>query len=223
MTLPIAARTTRLLPARARGFSLVLALTLTCAAAPLHADVSDAYQRSYDHEARGELMASLQALEAVPRAERDSYTYRLRHGWLLYVNGRHQDAIAEYSAAVELAPKAVEPRLGLMLPQIALRQWRAVEATARDVLKIDPRQSLAHARLGLALYSMGRYAQAEAEYQAVLELYPSDVETQLGVGFCQLGQREPKKALATFEAVRKVSPRDPRVRDGLAAARAAVR
>lgn len=182
-------------------------------------DAAAMFQASYEHEARTELVAALQSIERVPHGERGTYLFRLRYGWLLYLNGRYAESIAAYKGAVQQAPGAIEPLLGLSLPQIALRQWSAVEATTQQVLRIDPLNTLALSRLAFAYYNLGRYPDAEARYRKVLELYPSDVDMQIGVGFCQLRRGDARAALATLTAVQRFAPKDPRVGDGLATAR----
>lgn len=185
-------------------------------------NIAAIYQQSYEHEARAELVAALRALESMPSAGRGSYTFALRHGWLLHLNAKYPEAIAAYQTAIRQAPAAIEPRLGLTLPQMALRQWQAIVETTQAILQIDPLQTQALARLALAQYQMGRYQDAEANYLKVLALYPSDVDMQIGVGFCQIGRGAPREAHKTFQALQVFAPRDPRVRDGLAAAQAAL-
>lgn len=206
----------------ARITSLTLGLSLTLAGAAAAADpVADAYRQSYAHEAKGELLDALAVLDALPKAQRGTYLYQLRRGWLLYLLGRPWDAIEAYRAAGKLEPKAIEPLLGLMLPEATLLLWLDVVETGRAVRAKDPHNYTATSRMAWAYYSLGRYGDAERYYLELLELYPSDVEMRVGLGWSQLGQGRRQAARVSFEAVLQAAPDHPTAARGLALATAA--
>ncbi len=184
---------------------------------PAAADaLADAYQGSYDLEADGRYREALVALDGVPEAGRDDYTFHLRRGWLSYLSGEHHDAVAAYRRAVTLEPRAVEPRLGLMLPQMALHLWLDAEQTAADVIALDPRNYLAGSRRAWALYNLGRYDEAEVAYRRVLDLYPGDADLRAGLGWCLLKQDRPGDAAIQFRSVLRVAPSHTTALEGLA-------
>jgi len=166
-----------------------------------------AYQSSYDFEARGAYAEAVAALMTVPTAARSKYTYALRLGWLNYLAGRHGEAIAAYRRAIAAAPKAVEPRLGLTLPQMAQRRWLDVERTARDVQRLDPHSYLGLSRQAFALYNLGRFAAAEAVYTRVVALYPSDVEMRAGLAWAMLERGDTAAAATQFRDILAVAPK----------------
>jgi tetratricopeptide (TPR) repeat protein len=179
-------------------------------------DVPELMQRSYDSEAAGKLQDAVAALDQLP--QRDRFVVQLRRGWLLYRLGRHDEAVKAYEQAVELAPRAVEARVGLLLPQIALRRWADVEAGARAALKIDPGNYLANLRLAFACYNLHRYAESAALYRKLSELYPSDVEVLSGMGWSLLKMGKAPEAAGRFREVLETAPRHALAREGLKAA-----
>lgn len=197
------------------GIALAAASVPDTSAAQVPA--ADAFQRSYDLEAQGLYAAALTALEQAA-APRPSYLFALRRGWLLYLAARHDEAIVAYRQAIAAAPKAVESRLGLMLPQMALRRWQDALSTGEEILALDADNYLAASRRAFCLYNLGRFPQAESAYAGVLQLYPADVEMGAGLGWSLLKQGKKAAAAEQFRRVLSVAPVNGSARTGLAAA-----
>ena len=201
-------------------FAWVLSLVLAGAilspgvAAAQDPAVSDAYQASNDLEAAGKYREAADALASLPPGAKETYVYHLRRAWLLYLAADHRASVAAYRDAIEAAPKAVEPRLGLMLPQMALSLWLDTVSTAEGALAIDPNNYLALSRKAYALYMLGRYTEAADAYRAVLALYPSDVEMRSGLGWSLLkaGRGD---AAAEFRQVLDLAPEYVTAKTGL--------
>jgi len=194
---------------------MVLMLTWTVPAAA--DDTADAYRASNDLEDAGRYREALQALEDVAPANRGAYVYHLRKGWLTYLAGDYRNSVESYERAISLEPRAVEPRLGLMLPQMALHLWQDTEQTAADALALDPKNYLAGSRRAWALYNLGRYDDAEVAYRRVLELYPGDMDMRSGLAWCLLKQNLGVDAAAQFRIVLQVDPTHATAQEGLAA------
>ncbi|MEX1367238.1 MAG: tetratricopeptide repeat protein [Nannocystaceae bacterium] len=204
-----------------RPLGLALGLLLLCTGSAAAADtVAERYRDSYAHEARGEYAKALAAIDGLPPAQRKTYVYQLRRGWLLYLQGRHWDAIEAYRVAITLQPRAIEPRLGIMLPEAALRLWLDVLQTGEAVRSRDDHNYLATSRMAWAAYSLGRFAQAERLYAELVELHPADVEMRAGVGWSRLKQGRRLAARASFEAVLLIAPDHASARLGLVLAKA---
>ena len=181
-------------------------------------DAARAYQASYDHEMAGRFADAVRDLDDLPAAEQASYLGRLRRGWLLYRAGRHGESIAAYRQAIAIEKGSVEARVGGLLPLIALKQWTEVEQGARAALDLDPANYLAGIRLAFAVYSRGRYPEAEALYRRVLGRYPSDADARSGLGWTLLKQGKQPEARQAFLAASRTAPRSPTVIAGLGAA-----
>lgn len=177
------------------------------------------YQRSYEQEALGAWPAALATLEQMPSQERASYTWALRRAWLSYLAGDFDRSIAAYDEAIRRSPEAIEPRLGKMLPLLAVRRWVDAERVGVEVLAKDPGSYLARSRTAWARYNLGRYGEAEQLYRGLVADYPSDVEMRAGLGWCLVKLGRKREAAEQFDAVLHVSPRHPSALDGRAAAR----
>lgn len=189
-----------------------LALSSTALAQP----VPELYRQSYALEAKGDTAGALKAMEAVVAAGVTDYTATLRRGWLLYLVGRYTESSAAYGKAIALEPKAVEPKLGAMLPAMALRRWKDAEKLGADVLAVAPGDYVALSRTAYIHYQQARWDQAERFYRQALVLYPSNVEMRLGLGWTQLKQGKKAEARASFEHVLQVAPDSTSAQEGVA-------
>lgn len=202
----------------ARPFTFAFALALALALAAPRAEANpEVWRRSYALEAQGDYRGSISTLETLPAEAQRTYLYALRRGWLLYQAGRYDDSVTAYRQAAEISRNAIEPRVGALLPLLALRRWQDAETLAREVLRMDADNYLASRRLALALYNLGRFDAARTVYQGVLAHYPGDLEMLSGVGWCDLRRGHRDEAAASFRAVLAVSPDDATAAAGLAA------
>jgi tetratricopeptide (TPR) repeat protein len=193
---------------------IALCALLLPGAATAQDSAPDLYRRSYAAEAKGDIPSALAALDKVSVHD---YVFALRRGWLLYLAGRHSDSAAAYGEAIQLEPAAVEPRLGAMLPLMALRRWKEAEGHARDVLARAPGDFTAQSRLAFIDYTQGRYADAEAWYRKTLTAYPASVEMRAGLGWSLLKQNKLREAAAEFSKVLAVAPDHASAKEGRAA------
>ena len=186
---------------------------------PALAGDPDLYQQSYEQETMGAYRSALATLDQLSRGEQASYTSLLRHGWLLYLDGQFDPSTQAYDQAIAAKPKALEPKLGKMLPLLAQRRWADAERVGREVLSADPRSYLGRSRTAWAVYNLGRYPDAERLYREVLADYPSDVEMRAGLGWALLSQGKKPAAASEFEAVLLVAPKHASAAKGLTQSR----
>jgi len=201
---------------------VIPALALWLASAPAVFAASPAqdaslFQASYDQEAMGRTQEALATLDQLSPDKNASYVALLRRGWLQHRLGKNADAIGAYTKAIALAPKAIEPRLGILLPLLAEKQWPAAEKQARDILKLDAENYLATLRLAFALYSGGKFGEARTLYQKLVDGYPGDMEARAGLGWALLKLGKTKDAMAVFKTVLDFSPKNVLAQQGLAA------
>ncbi len=196
------------------ALSLSLALSGEAGA---EGDAAELFQRSYDTEAEGKTQEALAAMERLPSPQRDQYVALYRRGWLLYKLGRNAESIDAYTKASLAEPRAVESRVAVLLPQMALRRWGDVEVWAKDALRVDPQSYLASLRLAFALYNLGRYAESAPIYQRLADAYPSDVEVRSGLGWALFKLGKLGDAAKAFRQVVDVAPKHALAREGLKA------
>ena len=195
-------------------------LFLTGISAPVRAAEPDPegaaqFQQSYERETAGKLQESLSALDSLPQARKDSYLAHVRRGWLLYRLGRHAESVDAYQRAIAAAPKSIEARVGILLPQQSLRRWGDMDAAAKGALAIDPNNYLASLRLAWAQYNLGHYTESAAVYGKLKELYPSEAEPRSGLGWSLLKQGKNADAARELRELLGTQPRNVLARQGL--------
>lgn len=153
---------------------LIPLILAACAAAAEGGDPQARFTASYVKEAAGDYAGARQALEPVLRAQPGDYLANLRSGWLSYRLGQHQAAATSYQAACTAAPNAIEPRLGAMLPLMALGKWSEVEQQARQVLRQDVGNASASRWLAESLLAQARLRDALDVAERLAERYPAD-------------------------------------------------
>ena len=199
--------------------AVIATIAIAIAGAPALAAASDnarLYQESYGFEAIGDYAAAIEALHGVTGKQRETYFHHLRLGWLHYNAGAYDASMTAYRAAISLEPGAVEPYLGLLLPQMARRAWKEAVKTARLALERDPKNLVAQSRLAWAYYSQGRYPEAEEAYRATLAMHPANLEMRAGLRWSLLVRGQHAPAEAEFRRILDVSPAYPSALAGIA-------
>lgn len=176
-----------------------------------------AWSRSYAAEARGDLPSALSALDGDAS---DPYLLALRKGWLLYLSGRHTEAITAYQQAIAASHGAIEARLGATLPLMALRRWQDAEKAAGEVLALAPHDKTALTRRAWCLFNLGRYGEAEVAYRQAWTDWPSDPDLGAGVGWSLLRQGKKDAARAVFDRILAFAPDHASANEGQQAATA---
>lgn len=145
--------------------------------------IGEQFEESFIYEAAGNYDAALNSVLRVLRIDQKHYTAMLRTGWLAYLKGDFSAAEKYYRKAALLAPDAIEPRQGLLLPLVAAKKWLETESTARKILKTDQKNYTAYSKLAYALFQQGKYGDAKIIYQNLLNWYPSDADMKLGLAW----------------------------------------
>jgi tetratricopeptide (TPR) repeat protein len=202
-----------------RASLLALVVLLAPRPVPAQSRLSDLYRRSYALEARSDIAGALSAMDEIASAGATDYMFYLRKGWLQYLAAQYAQSAAAYGHAVELEPKAIEPRLGLMLPLMALRRWADAERAGTQVLAAAPGDFTAQSRIAFIAYSQGRFPEAEAWYRKALAGFPSNVEMRAGLGWSLLKQGRKSDARAEFERIVAVAPDHASAKEGLASSK----
>lgn len=188
--------------------------------APAKSPSAAAWQASIALEGASKFHEALTALDQLATSERDGNLANYRRGWLLYRSAHYGESVAAYGRALTLQPASIEVRVALLLPLMALSSWTDVVLHAQEVLKRDPENYLAMQRLALAQFNTQHFAEAEATYRHLLQLYPSDIEMRCGLAWSALHLGKQPEAAALFAEVLEVSPGHTSAEAGLRAATA---
>jgi len=179
------------------------------------AKIPEYFETSFSHESSGNYAEALNSVLRILRIDQRNYTAMLRAGWLGYLKGDYKISIDYYRKAVLLEPEAVEPKLGLMLPLMASKEWDAADDVAREILKFDEKNYLANSRLAYIFFSQGRYGEAEKQYQKVISWYPADIDMKIGLGWTLVRMDNKKEAAGIFRDVLTVRKNNTSAHDGM--------
>jgi tetratricopeptide (TPR) repeat protein len=176
-------------------------------------ELINAFSQSYQLEGEGKFEEAIQALQPFPSGE--SYEINLRMGWLFYNKGDYFTAEKHYKAAMELMPYAIEARFGYVLPVAAMGNWTLVENTYKEILKIDPQNTLANYRLGAIYYERKNYEQAYKHVERVVNLYPFDYDSVVLFAWINFQRGSVGKAKVLFEKALMIMPGAESAKEGL--------
>ena len=199
----------------------MLRATGPAAAAGDETKIGELFEASFAYETTYNLDRALNSVLQVLRLAPDDYVANLRAGWLYYSQARYADSIKFYKKAIRIERRAIEPKLGMMLPLMATKAWKEAEVLAKEVLAAAPRNYTAGSRLAFIYFSQGKSKQAQQQYDKVLADFPSDLEMMLGLGWTYVKQGRTKEARAAFERVLRIRPRNINAQSGMHAVRAA--
>jgi tetratricopeptide (TPR) repeat protein len=195
------------------GFCLLTAAILATPACAEDA-VLEALTKSYQYE---KAQNYEDAIKAIAVLKDQDYLIQLRLGWLYYLSGNYANSRQRYQMAIAAAPKAIEPRLGYMLPLLAQARYAEVEAVARQVLTMDSANYYASLRLAVALRLQEKLAPAAEVNVAMLELYPTDVSFLIELGLVHVAQQDQVAARQVFHRVLTLDPENVTAKTQLAA------
>lgn len=124
---------------------------------------------------------------------------------------RHNDAIAEYEAAIKLAPN--EPRLHEQLGteyRLAGKMEEAQRAYLKE-LEIDPQNMTAQYKLGVLVLEMGDPARGKLLIEGALRVRPDLQNSDYNLGRAEMQLGDDQAAAAHFERATSAAGSDPDV------------
>jgi Tfp pilus assembly protein PilF len=151
------------------------------------------------------------ALSSLQEAVTIDPTVALYHdtlGMLLLDLGRIEQAIAELQKAVDIDPARGDGHFHLGTAFAEARKWEDAVAAYRKAVSMPTLTviDLAHQNLGLALFHLGRYAEAEQALRFALTLDPSLQAAYYNLGLVLAAEKRPDEAKALFRRTRELGP-----------------
>lgn len=175
--------------------------------------LQEVFEETYELEYSGEYSNAIGLLKEVYNEE--SYEINLRLGWLTYLSGNFTEAIPYYQKSIQLKPLSVEARLGLVYPASSVGNWTQVETMYKEILKIDPQNSLVNYRMGLINYGREDFNAAAQYFQKVINLYPFDYDGTIMMAWTNLKLEKQREARVLFQKALLINPGDESALEGL--------
>jgi tetratricopeptide (TPR) repeat protein len=146
-----------------------------------------------------------------------SYEVNLRLGWLSYKASQKKKSLNYYYKAIQLMPKAIEPRYGYGFPAYLLEDYSDLIEQDKKILEIDPNSKTINGNLGSIYYYSKEYKKALPYFEKVVSLYPFDYDNNLMLGWTNLKLGKNNEAEKYFNVVLLYSPKDASAKEGLLA------
>lgn len=175
--------------------------------------VLSAFSASYLGESNKEYLAAIIALENVYDA--NSYAMNVRLGWLEYLKKDYAKSQSYYKKAIALEPKSIEARFGLVNPIAALQQWDDLLKNYKEILDIDPNNTVVNYRVALMYYYRKNYDDADKYIQKVLVEYPFDFDSNALLGAISVAQGKIIEAKKYYKLALTYNPQSKEVAEAL--------
>jgi tetratricopeptide (TPR) repeat protein len=156
----------------------------------------------------GTLVPVIGLVQAGTQSMADRYTYIPLVGlfimvaWCLphsLVEQRKPRMVAVATAAALLVSCAV-------LTGFQVRHWKNNETLFRHVLNVTKDNHLAHENLGRALLDQGKFAEATAEFAALLRIKPDSAPAHNNLANALAAQGKAAEAIAEYQAALRIKP-----------------
>lgn len=195
----------------------ISAAFIICMATVAHAQtqqqLQDAFSKSYSLEAEKKYSDAIAQFTLV--YSESSYEINLRLGWLQYLNADYAKSVSYYQKCVELMPVATEPLWGIVKPYAAQNDYVKVEATYKNIIKLDPKNSVAHYWLGVIFYNRKDYTSAKKYFDVALNLNPFDYDILLMTAWTNYFLGNTSEAKTLFNKTLLNHPNDASALEGL--------
>jgi tetratricopeptide (TPR) repeat protein len=200
-----------------RGVALLLLALATSAWAttsvsePERLRAQAAYERAIAHIADRQPSPALGALREAVSVDPTVAVYRDTLGLLYLELGRPDLALAELTRAVELDPKLADAHFHLGTAYAEVGRWEDAVASYHKALGLPTLtiQDFVHQNLGLALYHLKRYPEAESSLRFALSLDPKLQAAYYNLGLVLSAENRHDEARAAFRRARQLAPETP--------------
>ena len=194
-------------------FFMITLLTCVITLSYAQDELVQAFSKSYELE---QYKSYNQAIEQLTKNyNAASYEINVRLGWLSHLAGDFVKSSNYYKKAIELESSSIEARMGLVYPVAAMENWNKVIEIYKEVLNIDPNNTIANYRLGSIYYYRKQYSTAAGYVEKVIKLYPFDYDSAILLAqiYTSLGNIIEARALYTKALL--YSPTDQTAKQGL--------
>jgi len=132
-------------------------------------------------------------------------------GLVLLDTRRPELAAESFQRAVKLDPTYVDAYLNLGIALAEMGRWQEAVPAYRQALSRPTlaAESITHQNLGLALFHLRQYAEAERELRLAITLDPKMEAAYYNLGLVLLATDRPSDARVAFQHVRAIAPQSP--------------
>ncbi len=201
-----------------RTFGLILALgglLAACATGRVtemqRLQAQNSYERALTQINQGQMALAMSSLQEANGLNPRVALYHDTLGMLLLDLGQIDQAVAELNKAVDLDPHRGDTYFHLGTALAEARRWDGAVAAYRKAIA-QPSLTVtdyAHQNLGLALFHLGRYREAEDALRFALSVDPDLQAAYYNLGLVLTAEKRPDEAKAFFRRARQIAPETP--------------
>jgi tetratricopeptide (TPR) repeat protein len=162
------------LNAVAFGFLTFSTFSLNAQVSQADFAMRSAFKKSYEAEYSAKYAKAIE--ELTPYIGVNTYEVNIRLAYLNYLNSKYQQAAGHYKKCIELAPKSIEARLGLVNCLALLEKWDDLLLQYKEILKIEPTNAKSLYFISMMYFNRADYANAHIYLSTYLSLYPFDFD-----------------------------------------------
>ena len=201
-----------------RTFGLILALgglLAACATGRVtemqRLQAQNSYERALNQISQGQTALAMSSLQEATGLNPGMALYHDTLGMLLLDLGRIDQAVAELKKSVDLDPHRGDTYFHLGTALAEARQWDGAVAAYRKAIT-QPSLTVtdyAHQNLGLALFHLGRFREAEDALRFALSVDPDLQAAYYNLGLVLTAEKRQDEAKAFFRRARQIAPESP--------------
>jgi len=170
-----------------------------------------AYERALGHFGERQPSPALSALKEAVSIDPTVALYRDLLGLVYLELGRPDLAIEELTKAAQIDPKLADAHFHLGTAYSEAGRWADAVASYRRALALPNLtiHDFVHQNLGLALYHLKRYPEAESSLRFALSLDPQMQAAYYNLGLVLVAENRKDEALAVFRRALTLAPDTP--------------
>ena len=199
------------------GVALAVGVLAGCASAPppppepRRLQARAAYERGLSHIREGQTSPALGALREATSLDPSVPLYFNTLGLLLLELRRPDLALEPFRQAVALDPTYADAHLNLGIALAETGSWGEAVPAYRRALALPglTAESVAHQNLGLALYHLRQFEEAERELRFAIAIDPRMEAAYYNLGLVLVATGRPDDARAAFRHLRDRAPQTP--------------
>ena len=200
---------------RTFGLVLVTVLLASCTTGRItesrRLQAQNSYERALSQIQQQQHALAISSLQEAVALNPRSALYHDTLGLVLLDLRQLDPAIAELTKALELEPNRGDTHFHLGTAFAEARRWDDAVAAYRKAITLPSLTvtDYAHQNLGLALFHLGRYREAEDALRFALSMDPELQAAYYNLGLVLTAEKRPEEAKAFFRKARQLGPESP--------------